>query len=57
MQKYGGVKLGITEEIFTGLLSVAQVVINDHTDFKYPAHTSQAPQKEFDGTMNMQKRC
>ena len=40
---------GTTEEIFTGLLSVAQVVINDHTDFKYPAHTSQAPQKEYDG--------
>ena len=40
---------GTTEEISTGLLSVAQVVVNDHTDFSYPAHTSQTPQKEFDG--------
>ena len=39
---------GTTEAILAGLLSVAQVVVNDHTDFSYPAHTSPASQKEFD---------
>ena len=37
-----------TKAILAGLLSVAQVVVNNHTHFSYPAHTLSVTQKEVD---------